>query len=170
MTAKKINLPPCAVMPAGYRKLTYGNIIQETDLKCDYHKLPLAWVPVGAGAAGVGYIPGFHFYMIRKVKKPAPAPAKKRAKAPAKVSVVKAGAYDQYPGASRLCPAGENICGYVGIPSRILVLPGDAASVSAMVEQVAVLIAGTSGTNLSDWDVAAKALASLGIVATEGGK
>jgi hypothetical protein len=55
---------------------------------------------------------------------------------------------------------------YVDAPT--FTLPADAASVERMREQVAECIAGTSGTNMSDDQVAEVALAAIGIKAKGG--
>jgi len=54
--------------------------------------------------------------------------------------------------------------------NRFFVLPADADSVARMTEQIAQVLAGTSGTNMSDAEVARTVLAAIGVSGGKGAK
>lgn len=105
--------------------------------------------------------PGMGNHYITPAAKPAPAKAKRAGKP------VKARCSCAIPGSNTMHSSKATARYYAGFSAnevaRLFVLPADADSVARMVAQVATVLAGTSGTNMSDEDVAKGALAAIGI-------
>lgn len=158
MSAKKLTLPDSAP------KIPDGWEYKGTKFKS---KTPIMWAfwDGDGGWSGIHdktlapLVPINDYHYITPIKHPAvkPSPAKaKRAGKPVKARRFTAKSHNTI-------KRGIPVFIQYDKPSPVFVLPADADSVARMAEQVATVLAGTSGTNMSDAEVAAEVLATIGI-------